>query len=102
MQVIGHDDIAANCDIEFGGATGKLNEREMCSLRCENLSASMSAKCDKVDRWIETLKDFIQSRRTTTKFSEGHNFRLAERCESLQSRIRTAHSAVATASCASY
>lgn len=32
MHVIGHDDIAANCDIEFDCTFSKLNESGMCSV----------------------------------------------------------------------
>lgn len=59
----------------------------------------MRAKCDKVDWRVETLKDYVQPRRTQAKFSEGHSFSLTSSSAALQSTIRTAQSAVATASC---
>jgi hypothetical protein len=31
MYVIRHDDVASNCDVEFDGTVGKLNESRMCS-----------------------------------------------------------------------
>ena len=71
MDMVRHDDIASNCNTEFGTATSELDKSGMCLFRCENLLPAMCTKRDKIDWRIISLKDFIDSQRTTTEFLGG-------------------------------
>ena len=99
MDVIRHNNITPDSNVGFGSSLSKLDKGRVGSIGCEDLPTAMRAKSDEVNGWIVSLKDFVESRRPTTKFSGEHEFWLAESSAILQCTSKTAHSAVATPQC---
>jgi hypothetical protein len=102
MAVVRNNNITSASDFKFGSLLSKLDKGGMRLVGREDFLTTMSAKSDKVNGRVVSLKNFIESRRTTTEFSGGHDFRLAESSAILQFTSKTAHSAVATPQCARF
>ena len=99
MDVVRYNNIPADSDAGFCSSLSKLNKGRVGSDGCEDLPTAMRAKSDKVNGRSVSLKNCVESRRTTTKSSGEHDFRLVESSAILQCTTGTAHSAVATQQC---